>query len=230
MKAHLRGALAFAGFASAVFAASSAAAQWRDPATSGWVPDRAIGCILRADRAASEQLARSAPDSAAEASALGRLDPHIRQCLARSNAADSAIVRAVIPGQVAERLYLASVVAFFWDRSAADAQRPPAPSASIAIPTGKVPGLLESARAPANELGTASSLARCTVARAPADVDRLVRTQPGTTRETRVFDTLAPVFTACLNVGQELTTGRTALRAQLARALYWSMARPGAYR
>ena len=217
------GALAFACFVPV----SGAAAQWRDPALNGWSPDRAIGCILRANREAGERLAGSAPGSTAEASALRELDPHIRGCLSRYNAADSATVRAVIPGQLAERLYLASVVAFSWGPGAPTALRWSAPS--TAIPAGKVPGPRESLGAPAEESGTPSSVARCTVARAPADVDRLVRTEPASDGESRVFATLAPVFTACLNVGQEISTGRTLLRGQLARALYRYRNGPGSH-
>lgn len=60
----------------------------------------------------------------------------------------------------------------------------------------------------------------CMVAARGQDIDRLVRTQPGSGPETSMIQAIQPVLGQCLWAGQTLQFSREMLRAVLADALY----------
>ena len=205
------------------------AASASEPDLSDPRIDRAIACILRSHGDASSQLAASPPGSAEEAAANAALEMPVRRCLVRNRVADSADFRSIMAGRIAEQLYRGSVMAFGLRRDStgsgkASSESVTVPGRSVTVPAGSIPGLVERANARASEESTTYTVAWCAVHRAPEDIDRLVRTVARSNEEREAFDVVAPVFAACLDIGQQLAGSRSLLRAELARALYRYMA------
>jgi hypothetical protein len=169
---------------------------------------RAAGCAIGGDRRWSASLSQSIPGSQEERAAWAGLGRVIERCFARAELADTAEARALFAGQVAERLYVGTT-SFFQSR-------PISASVTTADPMTLPQALWNRTSGWPPE----AALAECVAGMAPNEVDRLIRTEAGSTRAADAMQGITAALPACLNQGQQLTMSRMRLRAELARAFY----------
>ena len=175
---------------------------------------RAAGCVLGADRRRSATLSQAVPGSDGERAAWAAMSPLIQRCFARARLADTPEARALVAGQLAERLYVRTTR--FFRRQVISTTVTTAGALSLpAIVSDRTEGWPPEA-----------ALAECAAAGAPNEVDRLLRTRAGSRADSEAMRAIRATLPACLNQGRQMAMSRARLRAELARAFYRYMNPP----
>ena len=184
---------------------------------SFWSKDTraAASCAIRTDRVGSGMLVKAAPGEAREQEALDR--PTMRKCIDRMLLPLSSDSRMALAGQIAQRLYVGSVVRFS--------------SRVIDVPGGLTPAMLNSAakgtRVKMPKTNGSFDVVRCVVMKNPNFADSLLRTSHPSARENAALVAITQQMPTCLDQGQLVHTIKDQLRAEVARAHYQLLMFPG---
>lgn len=208
-----RGKLLFVAGLAGLASLSSAAAQPTagDPGT---VAARYAACLVAERPGVADIYLASEPGSPEQAYAFNALVPaEDAVCASYATAPDGQrleIPETILAGHIAEARY---IVRF-------PSGPPPliAESAPVATTDQEIAERLAEADNPALEFPRI--FGDCVVRISAPDVDRLVRTLPGSPEAATIMSGLQPALGQCLWSGQTLEFSRETLRASLASALY----------
>jgi hypothetical protein len=165
-------------------------------------------CVLHQHWEESRQAALALPGSREEAAAFAKVDATWRRCFAHQHLADTPEMRALFAGKVAERIYVSTVTWFRRSEKRVDIATsiPAAVTLALTRPRGDMPPEVRAVE--------------CAAAGAPNDVDRLLRSDPGSKTEAAAMAAVSAALAPCLDRGQALRMRPLRFRAEIARAFY----------
>jgi hypothetical protein len=165
-------------------------------------------CVLLQQWEESRQVALALPGSREEADAFAKLDATWRRCFRHQHLADTPEMRALFAGKVAERIYVSTVSWFRRGEKRVDiaTSLPAAVTMALTQPGGDVPPDVRAVE--------------CAAAKVPNDVDRLLRSDPGSKAEAAATAAVSAALAPCLDRGQALRLSPLRFRAEIARAFY----------
>ena len=165
-------------------------------------------CVLRQQWEESRRVALALPGSAEEAAAFAKVDATFRRCFRHQRLPDTPEMRALFAGKVAERIYVSTVSWFRHGEKRVDLATflPAAVRVALTRPAGDVPPDVRAVE--------------CAAAKVPNDVDRLLRSDPGSKAEAEAMAAVSAALAPCLDRGQALRMRPLRLRAETARAFY----------
>lgn len=165
-------------------------------------------CVLRQHWEESRQVALALPGSSEEMEAFAKVDSTWRRCFRHQRLADTPEMRALFAGKVAERIYVSTVSWFRRGEKRVDF--------ATSIPAAVTLALTR----PRGDLAPDVWAVECAAARAPNDVDRLLRSDPDSKAEAAAMTAIAAALASCLDRGQALRMRPLRFRAEIARAFY----------